>query len=1267
MAYIPTPDQQAAIDFSHTKPAVVTAAAGSGKTTLLVDRIIRLISDVNNPIDITSLAIMTFTVNATQSIREKLNKALQSKIAKLSEDNSPQAAVERNYLSEQIVNLRRASISTINSFCLGIIRENFQQFDLPINFTIADDTKRTSMQWSAEQLVKQDFYDENSENGFTADERDTLFYTFSFEDDRVLFESVSKTANMLSSYGNIDKWLDDAADVHASTQNLETKYMDVYIDFVDKQFAKLEKCINIIDKCFAEYQIKTASLQNDPKKAPACNEALQAMTASRDIDKKRFDAIKTAYNSFKANPSMTTLEAITSTAELTPENTAEKSKKDPQDKSKKLFSKATGLFQKAYDSILEISFSTSEEQRSLPQQLTAAQTFSKLVKKYISYYSEIKRTQGCIDFSDCELLLLDKLRSDNDFLNQISRRFSCIIVDEFQDSNDVQAEIFKLLGNGHLFYVGDVKQSIYAFRGGNPMIMANLCKGADGFSALPLNMNFRSRQQVIDVVNKAFCGLMTEEYGGVDYANGNRLVLGAKFNPLPPQQEAKYNAELYFLDISGSEEEKTEKSAQFTANLIKKIHDDDTFFITKKDKDDNEIRVRPSYSDFIILTRKNKPIKQYREALAALDIPTITSKTKNFLASEEISIVISLLKAIDNPLDDENTLNVLMSPLYSFDAEEIAKLKLGVLGFKEDDLTDAEVETISQCTRKSSLLKCLKFCTQKIGERFNSGDNEKLKNAEEVEKSLSDRNIHRDISTKSQTYLRDLECFRNFMSNNSTDNLIGKIYEDTDIFAVMSAYDDSRQRISNLRRFETIAEDFVAREYGMLNDFIRFIDKSVQDSSDIEEANTPENAENSVRIMSFHASKGLEAPICILAELDESINNQDSKGSFLLNHDYFYSMDYVDRKERYRFKTFSSNALRIVNKKRPIGEELRLLYVAMTRAQEKLIMIDKWNDSDLAKSVDMGFDPDFLFDESKPFHWVLSALNQDLDINETKDGNKTLRTFSYNTLPLELKIYDDEKLGAFVNSAPNAAPDNKSDDKTDDQSNYKSENNGDFSDKAIELSKLISKTYQNLEETQRQAKFSVTELAHKSSPSFFTLTKPSFAASGRVRGTDVGNAYHNFMEHISFDVVKNSSDSELFKNISSELRRVCDEEKITAEEMSCIQVEKIAGFFQSNLGKRMLNSPRIQREFPFYAEIEVSEIDETLLGKVGIQGRIDAFFVENNKIVVIDYKTDVDINAEKDAYEKQVKIYAKVLPMLLGMEVSQTYLYSFSEGKEILL
>lgn len=1258
MGFTPTEDQKAAINYTHDKPAVVTAAAGSGKTTLLVDRIIRLISDEANPLDITSLAIMTFTVNATQSIREKLNKKLQEKIDELSEDNSPEAKAKRNYLSEQIINLRRASISTINSFCLGIIRENFQQFDLPINFNIADDTKITSMKWSAEQLVKRDFYDENSENGFSAEDRDTLFFTFSFEDDSKLFDSVSKTANILSSYGHIDEWLDEAADVYSSTDALEKKYIGVYKSFLEKQYSKLKKSLAFMDAYFTEYENNPP---NNIKNMASYEEALESLADIKDFDHNRFDAFENAYSAFKSNPSMDTLDVVFRTVEKTPENTSEKSLKDRMNKTKQRFNKSAELFQKTYKEIAKVTFSKSEEEQSLPQQHKAAKIFSRLIKQYIAYYSEIKRTQGSIDFSDCELLLLDKLRSDEDFRNQIAQRYSCFIVDEFQDSNDVQAEIFRLLGNGHLFYVGDVKQSIYAFRGANPMIMAKLCSGEDGFKPLPLNMNFRSRQQVIDVVNATFSSLMTYEYGGVDYAKGNQLVYGNLFEPLTDAENQKFNPELYILDTDGTDEEKLISSARFTAALIKQIHDDASFFITKKDKDGKEIKVRPTYSDFIVLTRKNKPIKFYREALATIGIPAVASKTKNFLVSEEISLIFSFLKAIDNPLDDENTLNVLMSPIYLFNAEEVAELRLGVLGYDADELTDAEVETISKCTRQSSLLRALKFCTQETGKRYNSGDDDNLKNAEKIEKDLASRKITRKISAKAKAYLNDLEIFRNYISNNSVDSLIGKIFEDTDIFAVMSAYDDSAQRISNLRRFESIAADFVTAEYGMLSDFIRFIDRSIEEDTDIDGASTPESMENSVKIMSFHASKGLEAPICILAEMNYQIDKNDIKGSFLINHDNYYSMDYVDRINRYRFRTFSGNALYIENDKKPIGEELRLLYVAMTRAKEKLIMIDRQNEKDLVDSKKLDFDFDFAFEGAKPFHWILSSLNPYLEVNEDKDGRKTTYSFSYKNLPMNISVLDNNTINAMIAKSTETKPANPTADTSkDDASN-------DVSEESVELSKLISKQYSNLSETQRQEKYSVTELAHKSSNTFFTLTKPAFASTGKIRGTDVGNAYHNFMEHISLDVVKNSSESELYENILRELDRVCSEELITETEKACIDPNKILDFFTGSLGQRMLNSPCVMREFPMYAEIDVSKIDPDIEGFAGVQGRIDAFFIENDEIVVIDYKTDVDLEKEEEAYNKQVKIYATVLPMILGKKVSETYLYSFSKGTEHLV
>lgn len=1227
-----TKEQEAAVDFPSDKSAVVTAAAGSGKTTLLVERIIRLISDEKNPINAGSLAIMTFTVNATKSLREKLNNALQECISNLSGSDSAEAQSKKMFLSEQIINLRNASISTINAFCLNIIRENFQKFDLPVTFSIADETKKTSMQWSAVQLAMRDFYDETGDGGFNADERDALFFSFNFENDTALFDTVISTAEKLFAYGNAEKWLDEAADAYSSLQAAEKKYIEVYSDYLGKQIEKLRFFAEKFDECISEYENNLVYENNNTKKAKKAD-ALETLINSADFDRKRLDALEKSYSDFRENPSMEKLENLLNLTKNTPENSEKISRTDPQNEHKKRFNANRKAFQEAYAKILDINFLISEEEITLPEQKTAAQTFSKLVKRYIGYYSEIKRTQGCIDFSDCELLLLERLRSDEDFRNQLSQRFSCIIVDEFQDSNDVQAEIFRLLGRDNLFYVGDVKQSIYAFRGANPMIMARLCKGKDGFTALPLNKNFRSRKQVVDVVNAAFCGLMTEEYGGVDYSDGNMLEYGANF----PDDSEKFDAEIYALDLEKCDDDNDMRCARFVAGIIKKYVEDEDFFITK-----GGVKVRPNYSDFIILTRKNGKIKNYRDALSELNISSIAPKGKNFLVSEEILLMINLLKVVDNPLRDEELLNVMMSPIYRFSAEEIAELKLGVLGFPDNSLTDDEVKKISSYTKRYSLYGCLGFCTKPLEQKL-SDLTTGASAAAETEKSLYERGIVRSISAKASVFLNDIESFRYFMSNNSTDSLLRKLYEATDIFAIVSAYDDSRQRISNLRRLEKIAADFVTAECGTLADFLRFLEKSTQNSRDIEEASAPEDAANSVKIMTFHASKGLEAPICILAELENAVNPSDYSGKFLINQDFGFSIDYVDRKNRFSEKTFCGQALKILNRKKPIGEELRLLYVAMTRAREKLIMVGRFTEKSISELCTNELIPEVVFDGNVPFRWVLSSLCKQLD-GEISLDNCTVKTSS--KIPLRLYITPQ------VPSAPTTFENSEEDFSVSDE-------------ETRELAEIIEKPYSNFAETQRQAKFSVTELAHKTSLIPFTLTKPAFALSGGKSGADVGNAYHCCMENISFDAVRKSAPEALSDCVSAELFRLCDEGKITEDELDCISADKIAGFFTSSLGKRVLKSQCIEREFPFYDEIDGSKIDSNMSGIVGIQGRVDLCFEENGELVVVDYKTDYDINSEKDAYARQVAIYAEILPRLLGKRVSRTYLYSFSNGDVI--
>ncbi len=1251
-----TEDQKNALDFPHDKPAVVTASAGTGKTSILVDRIIRLISDIENPINAGSLVIMTFTVNATQNLRQRLNDKLQKKISSL----SPEQTAEKNYLAEQIINLRNASISTISSFCLNIIRENFQLFELPINFSFADDVKKTAMEWSAVQLTMNDFYSDNDERGFSKKDREILFFMFDFESDRNLFDAVTDTANKLSSYGKAEKWLDEAAKLYSSIDLLEEKHIKIYEDFLTKRCRTIRKYFdeyaNLIDAYKAELD-EQIQLESDEKlkkstrkkaaskepKSEKMQEVLDSMNETASFDKSRLEALEADLKNLLESigqadekTPMDFLETLLLNAKKSSDYPAAFSANDNRNAIRARFTLYRKVIQDTFSEIVNLDFSKEEEKATLNEQKIAAEAFSRLVKKYIAYYTEIKRAGGCIDFADCELLLLEKLQNDEDFRTQLSQRYSCILIDEFQDSNDVQAEIFKLIGKGNLFYVGDVKQSIYAFRGGNPMIMADLCKGKDGFCSLPLNVNFRSRKQVVEVVNAAFSGLMTEEYGGVDYADKNALEYGADYF-----DDDRFSVDVYALDFKEEDEETDMQSARFTANLIKQMIEDEGFVISKREKEESR---HPNYSDFMILMRNNKKIKQYRDALRELNIPSVAPKGKNFLLSEEIELITNLLKIIDNPLRDEEMLKVLMSPIYRFSAEEIAELKLGSLGFPADKLCDDDLKDISACTKKYSIYNCLIFCTKSLDEENPFIESEAVKLANEAEKSLAQRGITRVVSSKAKTFLQDLEGLRYFMSNNSTENLLKKIYDITDIFAVVGAYEDSRRRVSNLRRLETMVADFAEREVGTLGDFLRFIEKSIQNSRDIEEANAPDDASNSVKIMTFHASKGLESPICILTELDKQMNKADYTNRFLINHEYYYAMDYVDRKNRFREKTFSGQALGIVNRKKAIGEEMRLLYVAMTRAEEKLIMIGKMRKNKIDESIKMSAVPEMFTSGNVPFYWVLKSLAKRFD-GQDKTESGTEKTSS--SLPLRL----------FMTSKAPTAP----------QALKESEEEFPVTEEEVsELAELITKPYAHLAETSLQAKFSVTELAHRKSVIPFTLTKPAFDEASKRRGSDVGNAYHHCMEHISYDVVKNSSGKNLVDNIAFELHKLCDKGKITEDELSCLKAEKIAAFFGSELGKQLLKSRLIEREFPFYAEIEGSEIDDDLSGKVGIQGRIDLLFEdENGEIVVVDYKTDSDIEKEKSAYSQQVKIYATILPMLLGKKVSRTCLYLFTNGDTI--
>ncbi len=1238
------PEQESAVNAGINENTIVTAAAGSGKTFVLVERVIDLICDREKGVPADTLAIMTFTKNATRSLHEKLNKALDKK---LRDENLSDE--DRAYFEEQKFKLRRANISTIDAFCLRIIKENPEAFGLPVNFTIADPAKKAAMQTLAISLAMKAFYGEGSvdpEYAFTKEERSALFYTFDFEDDGKLRARVVSFADELSTYVSADKWLNEAQAVYADETSVEKQYIGAFRSWLDpimcrpgagsppaERKGRLQLLFDTYDMIIADLADEARTLKSqaaakkDADKADALlTDIVPDLQNYAALDRKRFEDLETCYSAFTADPSIRTLTEFFEKVKDLPEMPALK-KTGKTSENRKRFTAAKNKVQAIYDELADYSFILRNN--DYDSQRTAVNAFVKLVRIYIEQFDMIKTSRACIDFSDCELLLLNKLTNDDKYREQLCRRFSCVIVDEFQDSNDIQAEIFKKISDGRLFYVGDIKQSIYAFRGGNPKIMASLCKGRDGFKPLPLSRNYRSRSTIIDFVNKAFRGLMTEEYGGVEYdTDENSLKYGADF-PNTPDSE-KYSAEICLIKSDkSSDDDKDLIQPRFVAQKIKELHDDESFLITKeveKDGVKEKILVRPDYSDFIILLRTKNNISDYRKALSELGISSSAPKGSSFLETDEIKLVLNYLEIVDDPLKDEQLLKVLMSPIYRFSANEIAEIRLGLLGLDGGALTALQKKKLGAKMKKYSLFNCLRKCSLP------------LNLAEETDDETG--TIDRNVPPKISRFLEDLSGFRYFMSSNSLHKLVCKIYADTDAELIAAAFEDSAQRVANIRRLQDMAADFEARDGGSLGDFLRFIERiKLNQAQKVEDASRPEDKADSVRIMTFHASKGLEAPICILSEIEHQLSKKSHTGTMLADRENYFTLMNVNIKKRVQSRSFAYCALEKINRKRACGEELRLMYVAMTRAREKLIMVGKGNLEKWSENVLDPAAPEEVFEGAIPFKWIFASLQRYRipDSNSFTGMNCTVSEVNYNgEAPQPIR---EEKQKREVSK-----------------------------DDVASLREKMSFRYAHEEDAKRRVKYSVTELAHRHSTMPISLNSPSFADDYKgVSGADKGNAYHSLMEHISINKFRSAAPDDYADLAKTEIAALTQLRMLTPKEAEIIEPAGIAGFFAGELGQRILKCSEVVREEQFYDKVLGKDIGEDDLDVIMLQGRVDLYFVENGEIVVVDYKTDNPQNLEKerDNYAKQVKIYSSVLPKRTGMRVKEIYLYAFATGEAL--
>lgn len=1275
-----TDEQEAAINYPSDSSACVSAAAGSGKTALLVERVVRLIRGCEAedipPVSADKFAVMTFTRNAADEFRTRMTRAI---------DEASRTSGENSIPREQLIKFRSSVVSTINSFCLSVLKDNAEMFDLPVNFSIVEESKGRIMQQTAldnamEFLYSKDF-EERFPEYFAAHggspgagqteslgkmAREQLLKSFSYSKDDALRDAVNDIYMKTTSLADSSGWLDGSVRAFSSVEALEKRFLPGIIGVLRRkcivfkaQMCRYSALISTGDESYAwkfqEVFEKDNELVNAVVNAfdETFPEDGQPRIAQFAEFVRKVPAFEFASFSRKGTP-----------------------KKDPfYEQLKASVDVIRGRLKKELPKFVESCGYSEEDVRAiLLEQQAAVCSVVMVVERMAEEYTALKRKAGVVDFSDCERLLYEKLREDGCPLRQtLAERYQCIIIDEFQDTNDLQFEIFRLISRDekNLFFVGDVKQAIYAFRGGNPEIMADCCTLGSSFETLPLNRNFRSRENVITVVNAMFEGLMTRKYGEVDYSDNNQLAAGAKY----PENTAgeNYSSEMYLLDFpkrekpgaGGSGEEPSDEivleatnpvaEARFTASLIRRMAVEQ--FLVKKDSDS----VRPcKWGDFAILLRNKKHIPEYKSELEKLGIP-VSSDGGNYLSADEINLILSYLKVIDNPQLDEEALTVMMSPLYGITAEELSLARLGILGYDIDELDDSGIRlnALYDCFAGQSLFCCIAYAG-------GSGlaQPELTDKASAVLELLRDRGIIRSADKKCRRFMEHFSEFRSFAANNSIERLIRRIYDDTDFFSVISTYERGDRKLANIRLLLKYTADFEASGGGTLNDFLRYTDAVQANSGKLEEAVVPQEAADAVRIMTFHASKGLEMPIVIMAGLGSSVHEE--KGAVVIDRKTGIGLKHTDIEKRLRTPTISFNGANASLNCTQYGEELRLLYVAMTRAREKLILIGQCSEKEAAECRTDVFSPEFALSQRSYIRLILSSMMR-YGSEDPSAGNPIY----YEGADIRVSVINERlpEPEELLTALP--------EDGTPDE------------EKAELISRNLKIRYPFEYETTLHSRFSVTELAHIDDPQpdkgDIQLMKPVFltpdkAGGVRMSGLLMGNTFHHIMELFPLNELKpDYIESDMYAAVENAIIELVDEQRLKPEESYFVQsgrlpeiAAKITAFFCGPLGQDMLTADKVEREYEVFAEIPASDVFPGATGTTMIQGRVDMLFIKENRVVVVDYKTDSAGNLELElpSYAKQLELYKKILPMLMSEcrngEV-RLALYSFSRQKAIYL
>lgn len=1165
-----TEDQKKVIE-TRNKNILVSAAAGSGKTAVLTERIIGRVLDPDDPVDIDRILTVTFTNAAASEMRDRIRKRLNS-----AAENEP----GNIRIKEQLNLIHNASIMTIDSFCVKVIRENFEVLGIDPSFRVGDENEVGILREDACDEILNEAYEEENEGFYKL-----LSICSPGKEDKDIAEYVLNLSGAADSRPDSDEWILTIDRPYEEAYNAVENKEDLIkaADNSDWAGFMISSSNRALDEVICRYG-SLIEVSEGPGGPYMYLDLLKCeMEAAEEI--RSFASYSDRFSAFRD----------LLFGRLSPKKD---DSVDPE-----LRNRVKNIRSGIKDSLTKIRkelFSKEPEKavREMAYGYPAVKELSRLVTLYRERYREKKNNKNILDFSDVEHLALKILSGERALLYKDFYRE--VMTDEYQDSNSIQEEILKAVARDDgYFCVGDVKQSIYSFRLAEPGIFMKRFKdyeaGKEGVRIL-LNRNFRSRKTVIDSVNSTFKHIMHESTSGVEYDESQRLNYGCSYGG----NEEDYRTELVLIEDTEDEEiEKNEKEAFYAASRIKEMVGSLT--VTER-QGDQEIERKAVYSDFAILLRSASGNDEvFRDILINRGIPAVTEARSGYFKTKEVRHVINVLNILDNPRQDIPFVAVLKSPFGGFDDEELSYIR-------------------SKYTEGS-------FFT-----------------------AFEKAELDGEIQKKRDGFLSKLKGYRDIISYTPIHELIRMITEDNRYALTHVKNERGRE---NLRLLIKRAADYERTGFRGLFRFIRYIERMKKSEMDLGEAGISD-AGGAVRIMSIHKSKGLEFPVVFLCCTGKEFNMKDSKGKLLIHKDMGIGISLSDQDKKLRFNPALKDAISSRMREDTIGEELRILYVAMTRAKEKLIM------TATVKEYDRLFEKVYSVPDSGSFlDLILSAdceepdeFRKYTDIMMTDISEITVSDLNEALISLSIK---DE-----IRSAAVKAP----------------------SEPGLRIKENLSWEYGHQAAVYTMSKVSVSELKRRAmeeaeagevpdvldSISEETPEERAEKEKRRAEAAERGTAFHKVMSLLTADLKPDADSIEDFLN------GLIEKKNLLSSDKEMINPSDIRAFLNTGLWKRMreaLARGDLYREQPFIMGRKASLIfpdgpdDET----VQIQGIIDAFFEEDGELVVMDYKTDNvhDEGTLVRRYKKQLELYSDALEQIFRKKVKERMIYSVKLDKEISL